>query len=601
MEDRYINSKFSIRNSSLLIFLMLFLFTISFTSAFELEKKLIQIEIDEDYPCHIENGDTIVCDAITDKQIDDWKTKIQSISSKIDDGKGKLIDNPEKDKGVLTDANKIKKLDSKKTLYRGKVNKEIDLTKEYREKIDIYDLDDEIKIGFATNVFAVSGTPLENFDVNTTTGEITYAPLNFSYVESLYNTNKFFWGDSYMKFSTGTKINTFAFWLNATSDNEDDLFNADVNGIWEINIVDGNLSMDIVNESSVDHTYVSNISVSNKNWTYVVITINTTHIIFRENNNKQIIEQNGTIEDTFAFYPRADFRDGLQIDELRFYDKSLNDTEVDSLINNGFKCNNSIVNDGLLNYYCMNENSGTRIKDNWIYGKDRPVNSLTRKTDNISVTTLGYDVNISIVNMSNALIYWQNGSLINNSQTGSRNWTFLNNDTFYILDNFNVTEDVSRVNSPLSITQKTSSSLHITNSLDDKLDGISVIFDLPLCDQVGRITYTSDTGDVESFTTGDFTCSGGNAILVLNNIDPSMTSNYLEWTYGCSSTDRSLYNIILIAGSLLILSFIMLYLYKNGNLTEVSVGILIILFVGIVIGINLLGGSAEIIAQTCVP
>ena len=254
----------------------------------------------------------------------------------------------------------------------------------------------------------------------------------------------------------------------------------------------------------------------------------------------------------------------------------------------------------------LTSNTGTSLIN------DRPFR-LYASSENILISNIAdyYKIELESITyfygLINSLMYDSSNSLCNGSSSdislndGHLNITIGAGGVCFVLDDFSVTQDVSRTNSPIAITQKTSKSLHITNSLSEKLDGLSVTFEMGRCSEVGRITYTSDTGDTQSFTDSQFTCVGDMVTIELNNIDPSMTSNYLEWTYGCSSTDRTLYNLILIAGALLILSFVAYYLFKNGELNEMTIGALVILFVGIIIGINLLGGSADIIAQTCVP
>jgi len=281
------------------------------------------------------------------------------------------------------------------------------------------------------------------------------------------------------------------------------------------------------------------------------------------------------------------------------------------------------------NYNTLTNNIGTSGTYGGIYLSSSSNNTLTSNTgtslindrpfrlyassENILISNIAdyYKIELESITyfygLINSLMYDSSNSLCNGSSSdislndGHLNITIGVGGDCFVLDDFSVTQDVSRTNSPIAITQKTSKSLHITNSLSEKLDGLSVTFEMGRCSEVGRITYTSDTGDTQSFTDSQFTCVGDMVTIELNNIDPSMTSNYLEWTYGCSSTDRTLYNLILIAGALLILSFVAYYLFKNGELNEMTIGALVILFVGIIIGINLLGGSADIIAQTCVP
>jgi hypothetical protein len=88
----------------LISILAICLISLNFISAWNLEKHLVQTEVDPNYPCYIENEDTIVCPALDNSKIEEWKNKIEVIPETIKDKEGKDIINPEKDIGKFDDS-----------------------------------------------------------------------------------------------------------------------------------------------------------------------------------------------------------------------------------------------------------------------------------------------------------------------------------------------------------------------------------------------------------------------------------------------------------------------------------------------------------------
>ena len=124
-----------------------------------------------------------------------------------------------------------------------------------------------------------------------------------------------------------------------------------------------------------------------------------------------------------------------------------------------------------------------------------------------------------------------------------------------------------------------------------------VTFELRKCSDVGVIIYTSGAGSIKKFNNDQFFC---NEDLTTITIDiPQSSTNEITWTYGCSAFERIGYQIILIAGALLVLAGVLFFMFKSGILEGLTIGQIILLFVVIIIGVALFVASADIIGSTC--
>lgn len=466
---------------------------------FQVEKHLIQVDVDPNYPCYIENGDTIVCKPIDSKIIEDWKKQINEIPATIKDptdltGK-KEIPNPEKDKGEYTDIQKISMLSSNSIAYKKEdsktpITKTIDLTKEYREKIDIYSLgDNQIKIGFATNVFAVSGTPLENFIINSTNGFITYSPVNSTWLYAgatlgvvQYNTD--------MAFPNGKNF-SFSIWTNLTSFTTSGYLvsrasaSGASNQMLGLQYYGGYVSF--VTSNAISYPPSGSCSIANS--TYLINYSQWHHIVV---NSAQVSPFSGIAElwiDGVEIANRSDFCVGndyggfsmssdsnypwqlfdfskgafafthprySHLDEFRIYNQTLDSSDISSLYSAGriTGINNSIIGSNtdksLVFYSPINENTGN--VNNVINSSIIGINTgNTWKNDNITLTTKGYSVNISIVNITNAYVYWDNGTVLSYNMNGNYTFTFLNSQTLWILNDKNVVTNLNYPSNLLSL------------------------------------------------------------------------------------------------------------------------------------------------------
>lgn len=439
---------------SIILLLAVFL-SLSFVSAFELQKSLVQLEVDPNYPCHIEAGDTIVCNSITEQTKNDWIKAIDDIPKQIDDGKGKQIANPEKDKGKLTDEVKKQYISSNIIPYEGKISKTIDITKEYREKVNVYTLgEDTIKIGFATNVFGVAGTPLENFDVNSTTGMVRYRPLNMTWLNLSYSGSgvDVNYGADTLHNYIGKNV-TISIWFNfpsiiATSPYYRYLFKSGSVFIHFNNGTAGNEKLLCFRQTGSNSNQTCSTSdLTAGQWYNVVGEWDGTNCSLYLNGvlNSTTLCQTAPSTTGTTYLSGTDSASwvGL-VDEFRLYNRTLSTAEILQIYNSGRIANISLTNTSLNLWSSFNEKTG-----NIIYDKSRYSNNGTSTTtaywqsDGINVTTLGYQVNISIVNITNAYIRWDNGTEIyprdvngNGNFTGNVTFSFLNNQTIWIYENF---------------------------------------------------------------------------------------------------------------------------------------------------------------------
>lgn len=574
----------------LILFAAFLLLSIVNVQAFELEKHLVQLEVDENYPCHIESGDTIVCPKLEKAKIDSWKIDISNLKPE------------EKDKGDLTDSQKVQYLTGNIIPYKkGTFTKAVDITKEYREKVDIYHLQDDIKIGFNTNVFGVSGTPLENFDVNTTTGMVKYRPLNMTWID-FTETNK------YVNFENGINRGfnyTISIWINtsSTTTTMKKIFSIGNDMVLGINGTGTILS---TRNSSLTYFYTYGDFINNSLWHNIVATQRketgniTLYIdgIFQSSLEGGQTLSSGTGQS--ALGGTSDSWIG-KMDEFRFYDRIISSSEINEIYSSGKMKNSSINNTNLHMWASFNENSGTTF--NYLnltnYKTGTIISGVSWQSDGINVTTLGYWVNISIVNMSNALVFYPNGTLINTSLDGSKTFEFYNNDTIYILDEFEVNEGSPITNSPIWFTT-TGTNRTISSNLTEDFNTSVIVSGVDCAStKVNTITYTSASGTQTIWDGSEVTdiCTALTTTGYYLNLENG--ANELVIEYICSSFTLLGFNLIGLLSALAVLSiavgFVMLR-WRNGDTNAKD---MIFLFVMIIIAVVLYLSVAQIIGAAC--
>lgn len=171
-------------------------------------------------------------------------------------------------------------------------------------------------------------------------------------------------------------------------------------------------------------------------------------------------------------------------------------------------------------------------------------NILIRSNGNTTIKGTNYDsggvtrieslenqTNTELYNLTTSLIYFSNNSVacsdISNCD-GNINITLTPNNYSYVLDNFNLTEGVTRQFSPLSISG-TSTSKTITSQLSQGINA-TVVVDVPKCN-FNQITYDGNPISPES-------CANGQAIFLLNNIPSGSSLLIISYSGGTPSINE---------------------------------------------------------------
>jgi len=185
-----------------------------------------------------------------------------------------------------------------------------------------------------------------------------------------------------------------------------------------------------------------------------------------------------------------------------------------------------------------------------------------------NLAQLNYDNITQLFNKSSALIYNTNGSIYGSSNIqdndGNINITLPPNNASYVLDNFNLTEGITRENSPLWISSQSSDRdtavYHLASNLTDSIDGVKFYPDNVKC---GSASYVSDTGTV--YESLDVVCSDDGLIeyIIINDYEPANNSNILTITYTnlaisniCSEGTLSLSDSVTLVGIMLTILFV---------------------------------------------
>jgi hypothetical protein len=592
------------------IFLALsILLILNTVSAFQLEKHLIQTSVDDNYPCHIENSDTIVCPAIPAANITNWKNGVMACAVGCDTPS-------------FTKLQKLAYLNNQ--TIPANVNgliSPVNMNSQYTQKVDINNFNGEIDIGFATNTFTTSGTPLENFVVNTSTGQVAYTPLNMTY----YNFTPSSGVGAYSPLYTFTnKPFSISFWIfaNSRSGNINESILTTYPGTL-------NKGFDLYTNSSASYIAFDKVGSSagigsdpsaiqapynllnawhnivlTTNSTWLNITIDTVQVLY-SNNISGISYTTGTAPNLGVSTNRQYKTGGY--DELRVYNNTLSSSDILAIYNSGMFPNSSLNSTNLITWYRFNEFGSSWITDfspSKINGTIYQYNSANWKSDNINVSTMGYNVNISIVNMTNAYVYWDNGTTILNSldvngngnYTGNQTFTFYYNQSIFILDNYkNTVPPVITITSPTNgQTFKTTDTITLNFSAVDTFT-------------MGSLWYTTNGGVTNITFTVPVTLSlnqGSNTITTFandtdNNLASSSVSITIQDTTGCSSTTQITYTLIQIGAALLILATTIFYLYKKTIDGDIETKDIILGFIGIALGVALFTGVINVMTGVC--
>lgn len=123
-------------------------------------------------------------------------------------------------------------------------------------------------------------------------------------------------------------------------------------------------------------------------------------------------------------------------------------------------------------------------------------------------------------------------------------------------------------------------------------------FPVDTCDTIGNIIHKSGGAVVNTYQTGGYTCSNNRVSLVFA---PS-NGDTLEISYGCSSTAKLGFNLIMILSALAVVAFVIIYIRWKDGFENLEVKDYLILFTGITLAVvfwltagQSLGGACGVI------
>lgn len=194
-----------------------------------------------------------------------------------------------------------------------------------------------------------------------------------------------------------------------------------------------------------------------------------------------------------------------------------------------------------------------------------------------------------IFNLSNSLIYFSNSSVACsniNSCDGNINITLTPNNYSYVLDNFNVTEGVSRQFSPISLSGS-STSKTITSTLSQNINA-TVVVNVAQCTFGAKYKGTSINRD---------SCDNNVATFSLMEIpsgSSELTLSYVD--INCSSNTSASVTIILLLSALAIVTVTIVLVVKGGSIDS---KVLILTFISIIVGLILFTAIAQNLGGVC--
>jgi len=324
--------------------------------------------------------------------------------------------------------------------------------------------------------------PYENFITNPNLGTVTYQPLNTTWINLIANSGNLgddAFGSATTSYEVESSNLSISVWINVNNQVNN------LSGIiqWGINPINypvgfpyfryglyigngssnldtracfwrksGNLISANIIGSNVNYTCTTE-NLSGTGWNHIVAEYNGTNLLIYKNNvlestqsmsGSQTNSLNGYMiiggETSSNNVNAYDFYNG-SIDELMLYKRLLNSSEISSIYSQN-RNTSIITSDNPFSYWPFNENN------NYGFVHDIGTNAYTLsyfnpqggsfQNDGINVTSKGYSTNISITGIVNAIVKWDNGTVINNSASGIQTFIFLNNQTLYILNNQNV-------------------------------------------------------------------------------------------------------------------------------------------------------------------
>lgn len=248
--------------------------------------------------------------------------------------------------------------------------------------------------------------------------------------------------------------------------------------------------------------------------------------------------------------------------------------------------NFTIIENSTLDYFIINSTCAGDVNNITLF-----VNPTLLAIKNTNATGKG----ILQVSGTNMLLSFSNGTNVY-PVTGDYNSTLSPGMSLLALDNFNLTEGVTRAHSPVWFSSSTNTNKHIANNASNTIPNLTVLFNVDSCSTVGKITYTTNSGTKTVYYPSDYTCS--DSIVTINlNVEPASSSNELEIEYGCDNSARTGFRLVILISSLMLPLIIVLYL-RNKD-WEMTGNDLLIIFLTIVICITLWLVAGQNVAGIC--
>lgn len=427
-------------------------------------------------------------------------------------------------------------------------------------------------------VFGVSGTPLENFDVNTTTGMVRYRPLNMTWLTAsqvlLPNLYNFSIQKAPISISIWTYRNTPSY---STSTNR--IIAKLGTGFY---LSYGNQTVGAASNRTVCFQANGNFTCSTSDislgvWHHFVGIANGTYcLIYVDgvlNNTKSCGSTTSYSNDALYISSSSSGFDG-NVSNFIAYNQSLSASQVLEIYNSGRLPNMSLSTWNISLWYPLREGSGIIANNILNSSLTGTITGATWQSDNINVTTLGYQVNISIVNITNAYIYWDNGTDINpidvngnGNFTGNKTFSYLNNQTIWIKENY--------LNGIAPV-------ITITNPINKKYDTSIINIDFSATDDylIDSLYYSIDSGTNIIYTvptTYKFEGQGGSHTITLyaNDTSGNIASSSISLSISTIHDDNLSSNILkalilILAIVVLVFVIVGIAIHISENVNEIS-------------------------------
>lgn len=220
-----------------------------------------------------------------------------------------------------------------------------------------------------------------------------------------------------------------------------------------------------------------------------------------------------------------------------------NSSMIQGTYNIKFYCNDSANNINYTNVSFTIDWGGSSDDINWDID-DFEVKNITGSDYVLfNNTNVSDSKNVNIYGLTDALIH--NGTNIINissnipSNDGNINITLRANETAYVINAFNLTEGVIRT-SPIWISSTTGIEKNIASNLSDTINITGVFTSSLTCSNILSIRYTPKDGSTITIT--NYTCLNKVVTIYNLNINPSSSSNILQFLQEYSEDTRDICN-----------------------------------------------------------